>query len=46
MMDVIQNFLVIAVIATFDDTFYVALGEDLNKQILSGDKAFEHLFTV
>lgn len=46
MLDVVMNFMALAVIAEFDDTFYAALGNDDNKNILSGHAIFQHLFTI
>ena len=40
MLEVVMNFMALAVIAEFDDTFYLALGSDENKALCSGDKAF------
>lgn len=45
-LDVVMNFMALAIIADFDDVFYTALGEDDNKVIVSGNSAFEHIYMI
>ena len=44
-LDVVMNFMALAIIAEFDDFFYAALGNDPNKEVLT-DEAFEDMFII
>ena len=44
-LNVIMNFMALAIISEFDDFFYSALGNDPNKEVLT-DPAYEDLFTI
>ena len=44
-LEVIMNFMALAIISEFDDFFYGALGNDPNKEIIT-DPAYEALFTI
>lgn len=43
-LDVVMNFMALAIIADFDNLFYGALGADPNKEVLT-DPAYEEMFT-
>jgi hypothetical protein len=44
-LDIVMNFMALAVIAEFDDAFYSALGSEKNKKIIE-DPAFEDLYKI
>jgi hypothetical protein len=44
-LDVVMNFMALAIIADFDDCFYSALGNDPNKLVLS-DPAYDDMFII
>lgn len=44
-LEVVMNFMALAIIAEFDDKFYDALGEDELKDLIE-NPAFDHLYTV
>jgi len=44
-LDVMMNFMALAIIAEFDDFFFSALGNDPNKEILT-DPAYDDMFII
>ena len=44
-LEVVMNFMALAIIAEFDDFFYLALGNDPNKKVLT-DTAYEDMFII
>ena len=44
-LEVVMNFMALAIIAEFDDFFYAALGNDPNKDVLT-DQAYEDMFII
>ena len=45
-LDVVMNFMALAIIAEFDDFFYAALGEDDAKKMLYDAEEFEPLLRI
>lgn len=44
--DVVTDFMALAVISEFDDAFYSALGDDLNKEVIDESETAEFMFLV
>jgi hypothetical protein len=44
-LDVVMNFIQLAIIAEFDDRFYIAIGNDQLKKVIE-DNAYDHLYMI
>lgn len=44
-LEVVMNFMALAIISEFDNAFYDSLGDDENKKLVE-DPSFEHLYEI